>query len=329
MIGDNLSILVTGGAGYIGSHGVKVLKGSGESIIILDDLSSGHLGATQGCKFYMGDIGDVGLLEKIFKENDVYGVIHFAAKKSVEESVSDPEKYYDNNVVKTKILVDTMLRNSINKMVFSSTAAVYGEPDKDVVSEDDITEPINPYGETKLITEKMLEDYDNAYGLKFCSLRYFNAAGADPEGELGFADGKEKNVVPLLIRTAIDSKKGFTVFGDNYDTRDGTCIRDYIHVMDLATAHLKALKYLEDKDSSQIINLGSNNGHTVLELIKATEDVTGKKLDYKIGKRRAGDPAALIASNKKAKELLNWDLEFSDIKSILKDSYSWEMDKKY
>ena len=325
-----MSILVTGGAGYIGSITVKSLRESSEDIIILDDLSSGHKQAAQGCKLIEGDIGDDDLLTSIFTEYKIEGVIHFAAKKSVEESVSEPSKYYDNNVVKTKILIDTMLQNDINKIVFSSTAAVYGEPDISVMKEDQITAPINPYGETKLITEKMMKDYDKAYGLKYCSLRYFNAAGADSSGDLGPADPKEKNVIPLLIRAAIDSKKGFTVFGDDYDTRDGSCVRDYIHVMDLATAHLKALKYLQgDKSESQIINLGSNEGYTVLELIKVTEEVTGKKLDYQIGPRRAGDPASLIASNKKAKEILKWEPEYSDIHQIIKDAYNWETNKKY
>lgn len=324
-----MSILITGGAGYIGSHCNKIFKKEGYDTIILDDLSSGHEVSLQGSKLIKGDFSDIKLLGEIFSNYSIDGVVHFAAQKSVEESVSSPNKYYEENVVKTKILIDTMLEYKVNNIVFSSTAAVYGEPDGDVVDESYPTSPINPYGETKLIDEKMMRDYAKAYGLKYCSLRYFNAAGADPDGELGFAAKEEKNVIPLLINATVNNLKGFTVFGDDYDTRDGSCVRDYIHVMDLATAHVKAFEYLVKGNDSEIINLGSNNGYTVLELINVTEEVTGKRLDYKIGPRRAGDPETLIASNKKAKKLLGWAPAFSDIKEIIGDSYRWASNRKY
>lgn len=343
-----MSILITGGAGYIGSHCNKVLKKAGYDTVILDDLSNGHKEAIGDSELIIGDIGDRDILNSIFSDHKIDGVIHLAAKKSVEESVSDPDLYYRENVVKTGILLDVMRENNVGNFVFSSSAAVYGDAsgtqgssDSAVVDENFPTDPINPYGETKLAVEKMLIDHNEKYGLYFCALRYFNVAGADPDGKIGSAGLEEKNIMPLLMDAVTTKGYELTVFGDDYNTRDGSCIRDYIHVMDLAEVHLLAYEYLirnsspDDLDNepagsgSAIINLGSNSGFSVLELIHETEVVTGKIINYKIGPRRAGDPAILVASNKKAKDLLGWTPKYSSIKDIIRDSYNWKLNKRY
>jgi len=353
-----MSILITGGAGYIGSHCNKAFRENGYDTIVLDDLSNGHREAVGETELIVGDIGDKKLLGNIFTQNKIDGVIHLAAKKSVEESVINPSLYYEENVVKTKTLIDVMLENKINIFVFSSTASVYGDVGQTIIGQSDIgqsdddsmdqasidenfpTDPINPYGQSKLMVEHILEDYDAAYGLNFCSLRYFNVAGADPAGEIGSSGKEEKNIMPILMKAVSEGQK-IKVNGDDYNTRDGSCIRDYIHVMDLAEAHLLAYEYLKKGDGSCsggdcsrgdgscIVNLGSRNGYSVLELIRETETVTGKKINYEIGPRRAGDPEIIVASNKKAEELLGWVPKRSNIQDIIRDSYNWELSKKY
>jgi len=267
-------------------------------------------------------------LNAIFSQNEIDGVIHLAAKKSVDESVSDPCIYYEENVVKTKILMDSMVENNIDCLVFSSTAAVYGNVEMEVIDEKYPTAPINPYGKTKLASEYMMRDYSNAYDFKYCSLRYFNVAGADPTGEMGFAGKAEKSIMPLLMK-ALRCGSEFIVFGEDYETRDGTCIRDYVHVMDLAEAHLSAYEYLTCNSRTHVFNLGSEREYSILELIKEAERVTNKKVKFSIGPRREGDLQAIIASNEKAKNLLGWEPKYSAIEDIIRDSYNWDINRKY
>lgn len=316
-------ILVTGGAGYIGSHMVWLLLEKGYDVVVIDNLEKGHKKAVLGGKFYNGDLKDKEFLEKVFAENDISAVIHFAASSLVGESVQNPIKYYYNNVYGTLNLVDTMIKHNVKKLVFSSTAAVYGEPENIPIIEEDKTQPTNPYGETKLAIEKMLKWMDVAYGLKFVSLRYFNVAGSHPDGIIGEDHNPETHLIPIVLQTALGIREKVIVYGNDYNTKDGTCIRDYIHVVDLCEAHLKAMEYLEKNNKSEIFNLGNGMGFSVMEVIEKASEVVGKKIPYEIGPRRAGDPSILVASSQKAQELLGWQQKYNSLETIISTAWKW------
>ncbi len=316
-------ILVTGGAGYIGSHMVWLLLEKGYDVVVIDNLEKGHKKAVLGGKFYNGDLKDKEFLEKVFAENDILAVIHFAASSLVGESVQNPIKYYYNNVYGTLNLVDTMIKHNVKKLVFSSTAAVYGEPENIPIIEEDKTQPTNPYGETKLAIEKMLKWMDVAYGLKFVSLRYFNVAGSHPDGIIGEDHNPETHLIPIVLQTALGIREKVIVYGNDYNTKDGTCIRDYIHVIDLCDAHLKAMEYLEKNNKSEIFNLGNGMGFSVMEVIEKASEVVGKKIPYEIGPRRAGDPSILVASSQKAQELLEWQQKYNSLETIISTAWKW------
>ncbi|HCL4438283.1 TPA: UDP-glucose 4-epimerase GalE [Clostridium botulinum] len=318
-----MSILVCGGAGYIGSHMVAYLIEKGYDVIILDNLSTGHKKAILGGKLYIGDLKDKEFLNKVFDENNIESVIDFAAFSLVGESVSNPIKYFENNIVSAINLLDTMKTHNVKYIVSSSTAATYGEPKKIPILEDDSTIPTNPYGESKLAVEKILKWCDKAYGIKYTSLRYFNAAGAHINGKIGENDNPETHLIPIILDVALGKREKIIIFGEDYPTKDGTCIRDYIHVSDLASAHLLALERLKNGGDSDIYNLGNGKGFSVKEIIQTAKKVTGKEIKLEIGERRSGDPAILIASSKKAKEELNWDPKFSDISTIIKTAWNW------
>lgn len=319
-----MAILVCGGAGYIGSHTAHALIERGEKVVIVDNLQTGHLEAVNPAAiFYMGDIRSAATLEKIFTENEIEAVIHFAADILVGESVTNPLKYFNNNVGGMQNLLEVMVKFGVDKIVFSSTAAVYGEPEKIPVSENDTTTPTNPYGESKLIMEKMMKWVSRANGVNFVSLRYFNAAGALETGKLGEAHSTETHLIPLILQVPLGKRDHITIFGDDYPTPDGTCLRDYVHVMDLADAHILALEYLRNGGASEIFNLGNGRGFSVKEIIAAAEKVTAQKIKTVIGARRAGDPAQLIASSDKAKKILHWALKFSAIEKIIADAWNW------
>lgn len=320
------TILVTGGAGYIGSHATKVLKENGYDVIVLDDLVYGHQEIVEdvlGVKLIVGDIGDYTLMSKIFADYPISAVMHFAAYAYVGESVKEPRKYYKNNVAKTLTLLEAMVDASINQFVFSSTCATYGIPHAVPIAEDHPQSPINPYGMTKLMVEKMLADFDTAYGLKSICLRYFNAAGADPSGLLGEDHLPETHLIPLVLLTALGQRDSISVFGTDYPTPDGTCIRDYIHVLDLADAHLLALKYLQTHQQSDVFNLGNGNGFSVSEVIEAAKKISGKDFKVKLEDRRPGDPAALIGSAEKAAKLLGWQPSRNNLETIIADALNW------
>ena len=319
-----MSVLICGGAGYIGSHAVRRFVANGEDVIVVDNLETGHREALDpGVKFYEGDIRNAAVLDKIFEENEIDAVIHFAAYSLVGESVARPLKYFNNNVGGMQSLLEAMVRHNVDKIVFSSTAAVYGEPKKVPIEENDPTQPTNPYGETKLAMEKMMRWVDGADGIRFVSLRYFNAAGAMPDGSIGEAHMHETHLIPLILQVPLGKREAITIFGTDYPTKDGTCIRDYIHVLDLADAHLRALSYLRAGGSSDIFNLGSGTGFSVKEMIAAAEKVTGQSINVKLGNRRLGDPAVLIASSAKARRELGWKPKFDDVEKIIADAWTW------
>jgi UDP-glucose 4-epimerase len=324
-----MQVLITGGAGYIGSHCVRCFADRGVSCVVLDDLSDGHKEAVMSRHFVEGDFGDKDLLRRLFAEYRFDAVIHFAAFADVADSVSRPSRYYDNNVTKMLVLLDEMLSAGIKNMVFSSSAATFGEPRYIPIDESHPKQPVNPYGMTKLIGEDILKDYEKAYGIRSCVFRYFNAAGASRDGLIGESHNPEHHLIPLVIRAAKDEKKVLSVFGSEYDTRDGSCLRDYIHVEDLAEAHYLGLSYIIENQCSEDFNLGSDTGFTVLEIIKKFEETTGKKVPFKLSGRRAGDPASLVASNEKARKLLGWELKRSGIETILQDAWNWELGKRY
>jgi len=323
-----MKVLITGGAGYIGSHTNMLLNSKGVETVVIDDLSDGHEQAVVCGKFIKGDFGDCSLVDKIMKEEKVDAVIHFAAFASVPDSVKRPSRYYRNNVSKMQNLLDMCVENKIKYFVFSSSAATFGSPVYTPMDELHPQEPINPYGMTKLIGEKLLADYERAYGLRYCAFRYFCAAGDSKDSIIGEAHNPETHLIPVMIKAAV-SNKPFSVFGTDYDTRDGSCIRDFIHVLDLAEAHFLGLKYIMENDTSDNFNLGSNTGFTVLEMIKALEKVTGKSVPYVLADRREGDPASLVASNEKARKVLGWNPVHSSIEEILLDAWNWENKRKY
>lgn len=318
-----MAILVTGGAGYIGSHTVAEFLERGEDVIVLDNLQKGHAEAVLAPKFYQGDLRDSNLLDEIFTKHDIEAVIHFAADSLVGESVSDPLKYYQNNVASTLNLVTKMKEHGVHKIVFSSTAATYGEPENTPIQESDPTFPTNPYGETKLAIEKMLHWCDQAYGIHFVALRYFNAAGADPKGRIGEDHQPETHLIPLILQVALGQRESITIFGQDYPTPDGTCVRDYVHVLDLAQAHYLALNKLRTTQKSGIYNLGNGQGFSVSEVIEAARKVTGHPLPAQLGKRRAGDPAVLIASSQLAQEELGWVPQWNRLDQILQTAWGW------
>lgn len=318
-------VLVTGGAGYIGSHTCKSLCRHGFSPVVYDNLVYGHRESVKWGDFIHGDINDIKKLTQSIKEHNPVGVIHFAAFAYVGESVSDPGKYYANNVAGTINLLEAMRINGMDKIVFSSTCAVYGQPENIPITENEIKTPVNPYGKSKLMIEQILADYYNAYYTKSVSLRYFNASGADAECETGENHDPETHLIPIILDNVIGKREKITVFGNDYDTKDGTCIRDYIHVQDLAEAHVKAFNLMShDKNFTyDCFNLGTGQGYSIMEIIKTVEKVTGKKVNYEIGERRAGDPPVLVANAKKAYEKLNWKPESSSLDYIIKTAWNW------
>lgn len=317
------TILVAGGAGYIGSHMVALLVKRGYEVIVADNLRTGHWQAVKGAKkLYVGDLRDNAFLEQVFSENDIDGVINFAAFSLVGESVTNPLKYYGNNVEGAVSLLSAMKAHGVDKMVFSSTAATYGEPEKQPIEEHDRTEPTNPYGATKLAIENMLKWCDRAYGIRYAALRYFNAAGSDTETGIGEDHDPESHLIPLVMKTALGQRDHIGIFGEDYPTADGTCVRDYIHVNDLAEAHLLALEYLAGGGSSDVFNLGSGDGYSVKEIIETARRVTGREIKATVEPRRAGDPSVLIASNKKAAEVLGWK-PVRGLEQIISDAWAW------
>lgn len=319
-----MNVLVVGGAGYIGSHMVKRLGEERIDVTTLDNLSSGRRHAVLCGEFVEGDLGDYDLLSYIFFRKRFDAVMHFAAHIEVGESVSSPAKYYANNVVSTKILLDAMLAHGINNFIFSSTAAIFGEPVQKKIDETHTKAPINPYGRSKLMVENILGDYDAAYGLKSVCLRYFNAAGADPSGEIGECHNPETHLVPLVLRAASGRRESISVFGSDYDTPDGTCIRDYIHVNDLCDAHLLALRKLWDGSPSAAYNLGNGNGFSVREVIDAAVAVTGCDIAVVEADRRPGDPGTLVADSTRAKSELGWQPQYASLEKIIEHAWNWE-----
>ena len=319
-----MAILVLGGAGYIGSHTVYELIDAGKEVVIADNLETGHIEAVHPkAKFYQGDIRDRAFVDSVFDNEQIDGVIHFAANSLVGESMTNPLKYYDNNLCATKVLLESMVAHGIDKIVFSSTAATYGEPERVPILETDRTEPTNCYGETKLSMEKMFKWTGLAHGLRFVSLRYFNACGAHVSGKIGEAHNPESHLIPLILQVPNGKREFISIFGDDYDTKDGTCIRDYIHVNDLAQAHILAMDYLMKGGESNIFNLGNGVGFTVKEVIDTAREVTGHPIPAKTTPRRAGDPAQLIASSEKARTVLGWHPEHADLREIIETAWNW------
>ena len=317
-------ILVCGGAGYIGSHAVRQLIDKGEEVIIVDNLETGHEDAIHPkAKFYKVDIRDEKSLNKVFEENKIDEVIHFAANSLVGESMTNPLKYFNNNVHGTEVLLKVMVDHDVNKIVFSSTAATYGEPKNIPILESDETNPTNAYGETKLCMEKMMKWADKAHGVKYISLRYFNVAGAHVSGEIGEDHNPETHLIPLILQVPLGKREFISIFGDDYETHDGTCIRDYIHVTDLADAHILAVHKLREGSESNIYNLGSGNGFTVKEMIEAARKVTEHEIPAKVCERRAGDPAKLVASSEKARRELGWNPKYENVEDMISSAWTW------
>lgn len=324
-----MAVLVTGGAGYIGSHVVRLLLKKRYEVIILDNLSRGHKESLpQNVIFEEVDLLDKEKLSLVIQKHNIESVIHFAALAYVGESVEDPEMYYRNNVSGSFNLINALKEKGVKHFVFSSTCSLYGNPLTIPISEKENTKPINPYAKTKLMIEQILADYESAYGMKYVALRYFNAAGASVSGEIGESHFPEPHLIPLVLFTALGKRESISIYGDDYPTPDGTCVRDYIHVEDLADAHVKALEYLNKGNSSQIINLGTGDGNSVKEVISVAEEVTGRKIKSVIAPRREGDPAVLVADNKKAKEVLGWNPNFN-LKDIVQTAWQWHQNPKY
>lgn len=320
-----MKILVVGGAGYIGSHMVKKLALAGHDVITLDNLSYGYRDAVKYGEFIEGDLGDKAVLQTLFSSNAIDAVMHFAGFIQVGESVKDPAMYYRNNVSNTLTLLDAMLEHGVKHFIFSSTAAIFGEPDYTPIDEKHNKQPINPYGHSKLMIEQVLDDYDLAYGLRSTCLRYFNAAGADPDGELGERHVPETHLIPLILQAASGRREDIKVFGDDYATDDGTCVRDYIHINDLCDAHLLALVQMMENDRSARYNLGNGKGFSVKQVIDIAKQVSGNDFKVCIEARRAGDPAVLIADSALAMKQLNWTPEFADLQSIVETAWQWEV----
>lgn len=324
-----MKILVVGGAGYIGSHMVKMLSQSGHNVIVLDNLSTGFRESVKYGQLVVGDLADIQFLEKLFIEHEFVGVMHFAANSLVGESMNLPAKYYRNNVANTLNLLDIMVRHNVKYFIFSSTAATFGEPVYSPIDEAHPQKPINPYGASKLMVERILQDYATAYGLNSVCLRYFNACGADPEGELGENHDPETHLIPLILQAASCRRKSITVFGHDYATEDGTCVRDYIHINDLCSAHALALQYILDgsKVGALAFNLGNGLGFSVQQVIDVVKKVVaedGASLLAESGKRRTGDPAILVADATQAKQVLGWSPQYGDLETIIRHAWAWE-----
>lgn len=318
-----MAILVTGGAGYIGSHTVADLLERGEEVVVIDNLLTGHREALLGGTLYEGDLRDKELLTRIFAENEITAVIHFAASSLVGESMQNPFKYYDNNVYGAMCLLDAMQQAGVKKIVFSSTAATYGEPEKVPIEESDRTEPANVYGETKLMMERMMNWFDKVHDIRYVALRYFNAAGAHISGKIGEDHRPESHLVPLVLQTALGQREFISVFGEDYPTEDGTCVRDYIHVSDLADAHIKSVEYLNNDGASNVFNLGNGQGFSVKQVIETAVKVTGRDIPVKFEARRSGDPAVLVASSEKARSVLGWKPSYNQLEDIISGAWQW------
>ncbi|MEJ2008065.1 MAG: UDP-glucose 4-epimerase GalE [Acidobacteriota bacterium] len=322
-----MRVLVTGGAGYIGSHTAKALARAGHETVVLDDLSTGHREAVKWGPFVEGDLGDKDLLDKVFKEHRIEGVLHFAACLLVGESMTNPQKYFWNNVVKTLVLLDTMKARGVKHIVFSSSAATYGNPEKVPIPEDHPKNPVNPYGESKLSMERAIQWYGVAYGMGWTALRYFNAAGADLEGELGELHDPETHLVPLVVQAALGQRPSVDIYGTDYPTPDGTAIRDFIHVNDLADAHVRALEYLVAGGQSTALNLGTGQGHSVREVVTSVGKLCNGQVPAKDAPRRAGDPTVLVADPSKAQQVLGWHPQHSDLDTIIESAWKWHSSK--
>jgi len=316
-------VLVTGGAGYIGSHTGKELKNQGFEVVVFDNLSNGKKESVRGGQLVVGDLQDRDAVRRVFKSGDIAAVLHFASLIQVGESFLDPGKYYSQNLISSLNLLEAMLEAGVKYFIFSSSAAVYGVPRQIPITEDHPLLPVNPYGQTKFFVEKILQDYDRAYGLKFISLRYFNAAGADPDGELGEMHNPETHLIPNILSAILGKKECLEIFGTDFPTPDGTAVRDYIHVTDLSSAHVLALQRLLTSSQSEFINLGTNKGYSVREIIAKTEDITGKKVPSRRKSRREGDVPVLLASKEKAERLLGWKLRYSEIETIIATAWEW------
>ncbi len=317
------NILVVGGAGYIGSYMCKYLSRNGYHPIVLDNLVYGHRQAVKWGEFFEGDMENRGLLDHIFTSFNITAVMHFAAFAYVGESMAEPGKYYRNNVANTLTLLEAMVAHDVRRFIFSSTCATYGMPDQIPITESTCQKPINPYGKSKLMVERILEDFRDAYGLQSSSLRYFNAAGADPEAEIGEDHMPETHLIPLVLATALGQREYIEVFGDDYDTQDGSCVRDYIHIADLAAAHLLALKKLENDVPGDVYNLGNGQGYSVFEVIEKAKEITKRDIPVKLAGRRAGDPARLVGSAEKAIKELGWKQSLPELGVILETAWNW------
>lgn len=319
-----MTILVLGGAGYIGSHAVDQFITEGFDVAVVDNLLTGHRKAVHpAARFYEGDIRNKAFMQSVFKKESIEGVIHFAASSLVGESMERPLLYFDNNVYGTLVTLEVMHEYGVKRIVFSSTAATYGEPNETPITENMPASPKNPYGESKRMMENMMRWCDEAYGIRYVALRYFNVAGAKLDHSIGEDHTPETHLVPLLLQTALGQRESFTIFGEDYPTKDGTCVRDYVHVVDLIQAHLKAYDYLVNDGKSDAFNLGSNEGFSVKEMLTAARQITGKEIPVKVGPRRAGDPAVLVASPQKAKTILGWAPEYTTIETIFSSAWSW------
>ena len=316
-------ILVTGGAGYIGSHVVKMLKDIGYGVVVYDSLENGHLEAVRGVDLVEGDLRDRALLEATFNINQIEAVMHFAAYASVGDSVINPSKYFDNNIVGGLNLVEAMREHDVGKIIFSSSAAVYGEPQHVPIEESHPKNPTNPYGESKLMFENILKWYDTAYGTRSISLRYFNASGSDPDGTIGENHSPEEHLIPIVLQAALGQRESVSVFGTDWDTPDGTCIRDYIHVVDLADAHVRALHALENGAETTVYNLGNGDGHSVKQVIEIAGEVVGQPIRWVAAGRRPGDPARLVAGSERIKSELGWQPKYADLRTIIAHAWRW------
>ncbi len=321
-----MAVLVCGGAGYIGSHTVAELLAGGKEVVIADNLQKGHKDAVLGGKLMVGDLRDNDFMDKVFTENKIDSVIQFAADSLVGESVGDPLKYYNNNVVSTLCLLNAMRKYDVHDIVFSSTAATYGEPKNIPIMETDPTVPTNPYGETKLAVEKALRWCYEAYDIRYTALRYFNAAGAHISGKIGEDHTPETHLIPIILQAALGQRDCITIFGNDYNTDDGTCVRDYIHVTDLANAHILALEKMQKDGKSNIYNLGNGNGFSVKEVVDLARKVTGIDIKAELGDRRPGDPAKLVATSEKAQKELNWQPKYNDLETIIETAWKWHKD---
>lgn len=321
-----MAILVLGGAGYIGSHAVSQLIQKGEKVVVVDNLLTGHRQAVHpAALFYRGDIRDVAFLNEVFQKEQIESVLHFAASSLVGESVEKPLAYFNNNVHGMQVLLEVMNKHDVRQIVFSSTAATYGEPKKSPIDEMTTPNPKNPYGESKLMMEKMMKWCDIAYGIRYVALRYFNVAGAKADGSIGEDHHSETHLVPLILQVALGQREQLSIFGEDYATPDGTCIRDYVYVEDLIAAHLLALDYLDAGRPSDTFNLGSNNGYSVKEMVEAARSVTGQEIPTMMAPRRDGDPSSLVASSEKAKNILGWEPSYTEIEKIIQTAWNWHV----